>query len=206
MKRTYSFFAWIVSSILLAGTASAQSPCLDALSPAWVHLLANHPALQSAEAKRASQQASLDAAQAAKLPRLDASASYQLNSAVPKLHLEIPLATGQTMVVDRDMGDHDRAELGVTASYAVFTGFAQTRREEAQKFSLDVAQLESANTRNALGLRFGLLHLGIQAARHNLELQILHTGVLHAHVQTLESQERAGVVLPAQKLAALADL
>lgn len=186
----------------LASTVGAAE-----LATAWEQMLRSHPALKVAESRKAARDAGLTAVRAAQLPRVDASANYQYNSELVRTRMEIPALSPGMQSVDRELtvGDHDRAELGVTATYALFTGFAHRNQIAAQDYALKAAEMDLARTRNQLGFQFGMLHWGIRLAEVEARLRASRLEARRAHVHTLETQQNSGVATSAQLLGARAE-
>jgi outer membrane protein TolC len=200
MSRKCISWLW---ALLLGSSAYAGGN----LAQAWQHLLDTNPALKASQAKQQSRMASIDAVKATRLPRLDATATYQVTSETSRIQLQMPaLVPGATPItLDKSLGDHDRAELGLTASYAIFTGFAQTNQIQSQTLILQATGMEQEQLRNNLGLQFGLLHFSIQVAQEESRLRLSRLEARRSHVNTLEVQAKAGVATLAQVLSAKAD-
>lgn len=177
------------------------------LQDAWEQMLQAHPAVKAAEARMSSKEAGLAAVKATRLPKVDASATYQYNTELARTRLEIPALAPGMQPISRELtvGDHDRMELGVTATYPLFTGFAQTNQIAANDYWVKAARKEIDQVRNQLGFQFGMLHLGIRLAEVEARLRASRLEAWRAHVKTLETQVNSGVATSAQLYAARAE-
>lgn len=148
--------------VLMAGSTFAQCP--SALTPAWQSLLATHPAVAAGKSREEAHTLAVAGTRALLLPRLDATAGYQYVTEVPSLDLTLPLGPGATPVaMHKELGTHNRTDLGLTASYMVFSGFSQRHAQTREETALDAAKLDSRQVRAQLALQLGLLDLSLRS-------------------------------------------
>ena len=89
------------------------------LADAYNSMLKSNPALQAAQLRVQSRNEAVNALKGARLPKVDISAGYQYLTEIARMQLDIPpFLPGMSPVsLDRPLGDHDKTELGITASY-----------------------------------------------------------------------------------------
>ncbi|MEO7424703.1 MAG: TolC family protein [Fibrobacteria bacterium] len=135
--------------------------------------------IQRLEIERSQEQ--LSEAKAAWLPSLDALGNYSYTTEVSHLKLNLGGAN-----IDRAIGDHDKMELGVDASYALFTGFARSRNLDAKRAGVKAKEAQWRGTRNQMSMRLAGLYYAWQLAGSQAAYQ---EKVLH-YSQELEKQLR----------------
>lgn len=194
--------------LCLSFPAAAESDLLpSSLQPAWAELCKSHPALKAAQARNRSQQESVQSAKSQTLPRVDAAASYQYTTAVPILDITVPspIPGAQGMSLSRDLGDHDRTELGLTASWLAWSAGARTQAVKAQEELLRASASDQLQLKRSLALQFGMQHLALQVAVREARLRALRLEARNEHLRTLEALAAAGTATRSQVLAARAE-
>jgi outer membrane protein TolC len=114
------------------------------------------------EVERAQDQA-LEA-RAAWLPSVDALGSYGYTTETSRLSLDLPFPPPAGTHIDRPIGDHDKVEAGVDASYALFTGFARGSNVEARRAGVRAREAQWRGARNQMSLRLAALFYAWQLA------------------------------------------
>jgi len=186
---------------LLSMGAQAQESACPVLNQAWQSILAKHPSIQAASEKIKSREASANSLKATQLPKLDASASYQYTSEVAQFNIPIP-----AVAAAMPQGSHNRSELGITASYAIFTGFAQTNSIAAATLATHAQTMDFVQTKNNLALQLGLLHIALQSALEDSRVIQERLQVKMEHVKTIATLKQEGTATQAQVLSAQADV
>lgn len=103
-------------------------------------------------------------ARAAWLPSVDASGTYGYTTETSRLQLDLPFPPPAGTHIDRALGDHDRVEAGLDASYALFTGFARGRNVEAKRLGAKARDAQWRASRNQMSLRLASLFYAWQLA------------------------------------------
>jgi outer membrane protein TolC len=152
------------------------------------------------EADRAREQ--VREAKAAWYPSVDALGNYSYTTETPHFQLNIPGVNIPGFNENRPIGDHDRTELGVDASYALFTGFARERNVDSKRAGAEAKDAQWRGAKNQVSLRLGSLFYawqlaGSQAAYQQKVLQ-------HARDAQKQLQDfvRAGTAVRSRALAA----
>jgi outer membrane protein TolC len=203
----------VLTFLLLACVATLAEPDpgwrrgLEPLAGAWRAMASGNLEVQSAEARLQAGQEAVAAARSTRLPRVDLSGSYQYTTEVANMDLQLPalIPGGSAMSLHKELGDHDRAEMGVLASYAVFTGFAQKAQVDAATWQMKARQESREALLAALGMRMAALHWQVQRVRNSMELWQAEDSVLNNHVHTLQALQSKGQGTAAVVLAARAD-
>jgi outer membrane protein TolC len=139
---------------------------------------------------------------------VDASAGYQYTSALSELQITLPaMAPGAAPIsIDKELGTHDRTDLGLTATYAVFTGFSQSHSQAREERSLEAVQLDGRQTRSDLALQLGLLDIALRSRLVDLQLRRAQLAVRQAWLADWQAREKAGTATRAQVLNAKAEM
>lgn len=196
-------FPWYIFILWLPFSTYPQS----AFKNAWENTLKTQPALQASVYRLKAKEAGLGAARAQMLPKLDATANYQYLTETAHLQITIPTAPPAPPIsMNKELGDHDKAELGITASYALFTGFAKTNQILSQNYAVKTATLETVQIKNQLAFQFYAIHLSMQSLLIEDKLRKQKVSAYIAHVNHLTNQEKSGTATKAQVLSAQADL
>jgi outer membrane protein TolC len=159
-SRPAPLFALLLSAILPApGPALALT-----LGEAQAALFRDNPDLAVLKLETERAEAQVREARAAWLPSLDAFGSYAYTTETGHLQLDLPFPAPAGTHLDRAMGDHDRVESGLDASYPLFTGFARGRKVEAQRLGARAREAQWRAARNQLSLRLAALFYAWQLA------------------------------------------
>ena len=190
-------------SAVLAAAAAAWLPAraLD-LREAQALLFKNNPdlAILKLEVERSEYQ--MREAQAAWLPTVEAAGNYGYATETGRLRLDLPFPPPAGTRIDRTLGDHDRAELGLDAGYALFTGFARGRNLQAKNSGVLAMEAQWRGARNGMSLKLAAMFhawqlAGAQAAYQ--EKAVRHARELSAQLQAFV---RAGTAVRSRALAA----
>jgi outer membrane protein TolC len=171
-------------SVSVALLLAAAAPRALTLREAQDILVRDNPDLivMKLEVERAEDQ--MREARAAWLPSVDALASYGYTTETSRLSLDLPLPPPAGTKIDRPIGDHDRVEAGVDASYPIFTGFARGRNVEAKRLGAKAKDAQWRAARNQMSLRLASLFYAWQLANSQADYQ----GKLLEHARELEKQ------------------
>jgi len=195
----------------LCALTSAEGPAwrdgLQDLGPAWESLLERNLESQTAHARLTAQKEALASAQATRWPRVDFSSSYQYTTEVASLDIALPamIPGAQPTTLHKEMGDHDRSEVGILATYALFTGFAEKARVESAQWQTSARQESLRSLRAQLGLRLVTLHWQIQLTQNFLDFLRSQDSVLTDHVAHMCTLYDNGMVTQAEVLFAQAE-
>lgn len=200
MSRMHGKYLLLCLCCLVSGTEAKSS-----LQQAWQSMWSTHPVLRAAEAKVQKQKADLQTQKSGLWPQIDMTANYQLSSEKSKLQMEMDIPALGSVQVDRDLGDYDRAEVGMTARYALFTGFAQTYRIEAQTLQVEAQEQQKQDVQQRLGYTFWKLVHALESVQVEQSFRRHKVSVQWNHWQLLKDQWSHGVVLEAEVLGAQAD-
>lgn len=191
--------------VLTAGAAMAQCP--SGLGAAWQNLLATHPAVAASTSREEARALAVAGTRASLLPRLDATAGYQYVSEVPSLDLTLPLgAGGKPVTMHKELGTHNRTDLGLTASYVVFSGFSQASAQAREETGLEAAKLDGRQVRAQLALQLGLLDLSLRSRLVDLRQKRERLTVREAWLANWQAREKSGIATKAQVLNAKAEM
>lgn len=189
--------SFLFTAALLAATGHALS-----LHQAQEILFKDNPdlAVQRLEVERSEDQ--LKEAKAAWLPSVDALGNYSYTTETGHLKLDLPFPPPNGTSIDRAIGDHDKVEFGVDASYPLFTGFARGRNVDSKRAGVRAKEAQWRGTRNQMSLRLAALFYawqlaGSQAAYQEKVLQ--HARDLQKQLQDFV---RAGTAVRSSALAA----
>lgn len=186
----------LIAPLLLPAEARALT-----LGEAQVQLFRDNPDLSvlKLEVERAEDQ--VREARAAWLPSVDAMATYGYTTETSRLQLNLPPPIPP---IDRALGDHDRVETGVDASYALFTGFARGQKVEAQRLGVKARDAQFRAARNQMSLRLASLFYTWQLAGAQAAYQ--EKLLVHAREVEKQSQDflKAGTAVRSRLLSAQA--
>lgn len=173
-------FAFLATALLTA----AAAPRALTLREAQDILVRENPDLtvMKLEVERAEDQ--VREARAAWLPSVDALANYGYTTETSRLALDLPLPPPAGTHIDRPIGDHDRMEAGLDASYPLFTGFARGRNVEAKRLGAKAKDAQWRAARNQMSLRLASLFYAWQLANSQAGYQ----AKLLDHARELEKQ------------------
>lgn len=204
IPRTYSrLISRLVPAALCAAALAAPAFALT-LHEAQESLFRSNPdlAIQQLEVERA--QVQVREAKAAWSPSLDAVGNYAYTTERSHLQLDLPFPPPGGTHIDRPLGDNDKAEVGVDASWALFTGFARGRNVESRKAGLRAREAQWRGARNLMSLRLAALYHAWQLAGSQAAFQ----EKLLVHARELERQlgdfVKAGTAVRSRALGAQA--
>lgn len=198
----------VLSVLVLAGT-NLRAACPDpAMKGAWDLVAKNHPALAAARSREEARALSVAATKASLWPRLDATGSWQYVSEVPELRIALPLTLpdGSSPQIRRTLGDHDRAEAGLQASWTLFSGFSSLHAKRREQGSLEAVRSEGAQLRTDLATRLGLLDLALRREAIELRLRRERVASREAAWTRWKARAASGVAMRSQERLARADL
>lgn len=198
-----------IATILVSSWAVARSACPDPfLRDSWDLVARNHPALAASRAREEARAMSVASTGASLWPRLDATGSWQTVSEVPELELSLPLTLpdGSSPRIRRTLGDHDRAEAGLQASWTLFSGFSSLHAKRRERGSLEAVRWEGAQLRTDLATRLGMLDIALR--REAIELRLRRERVASREAAWTRWKVRAdnGSAVRSQERLARADL
>ena len=157
-------------------------------------------AIARLEMKRA--EAQVDEARAAWLPSVDALGNYAYTTEVSRLKFAVPLPGGGTIPLNRELGDHDRVELGVDASMPLFTGFSRGRNVAARRAQSRSREAQWRAAKNQMSLRLAALFYAWQLSH----LQAAYQAKVLEHSREFQKQlqdfVKAGTAVRSRALAA----
>jgi outer membrane protein TolC len=191
----------IITGIILTNIAAPQALTLG---EAQARLFRGNPdlAVLKLEVERAQDQVA--EARSAWLPSVDALGSYGYTTETSRLQLDLPFPPPAGTHIDRSLGDHDRVETGLDASYVLFTGFARGRKVESQRLGVKAREAQLRAARNQMSLRLAALFYAWQlaGAQSNYQEKLLQ----HAHELEKQSQDfvKAGTAVRSRLLTAQA--
>jgi outer membrane protein TolC len=143
-------------------------------------------------------------ARGALLPSIDALGNYSYTTETSRLQLDLPFPPPGGTHLDREIGDHDRVELGADASYALFTGFARGNNVAAKRANVLARAAQERAARNQMSLKLASLFYAWQLAQAQADFQAA-TALYARELQTqLEAFVRAGTAVRSRALGALA--
>lgn len=193
--------------LVALGAAALHAQCPSTLAPAWQSLLATHPAVAASQSREEARRSAIAGTRASLLPRLDATAGYQYVTEVPSLDLTLPIGPGGKPVsMHKELGTNSRTDLGLTASYLVFSGFSQSAAQAREERSLEAVQLDSRQVRSQLALQLGLLDLSLRNRLVDLRQKRERLTVREAWLANWQAREKSGVATKAQILNARAEM
>jgi len=189
------------------GASALYAQCPSTLAPAWQSLLATHPAVAANKSREEARASAIAGTRASLLPRLDATAGYQYATEVSSLDLTLPIGPGGKPVsMHKELGTNSRTDLGLTASYVVFSGFSQSHAQAREETGLDAAKLDSRQTRAQLALQLGLLDLSLKSRLVDLRQKRERLTVREAWLTNWQAREKSGIATKAQVLNAKAEM
>jgi outer membrane protein TolC len=203
-RKTAPRAASLCAAAGLALLSAPAAPRALTLSEAQAALFRDNPdlAVLKLEVERAEDQ--VREARAAWLPSVDALGTYSYATETNRLQLDLPFPPPAGTHIDRALGDHDRVETGVDASYALFTGFARGRRVEAQRLGAKARDAQWRAARNQMSLRLASLFYAWQLAGS----QAAYQEKLLQHALEIEKQSqdfvKAGTAVRSRLLSAQA--
>ena len=172
------------------------------LHDAQTILIRDNPdlAILKLEVERAEAQAR--ESRAAWFPSVDAVGSYSYTTETPHLKLDLPFPPPGGTHIDRALGDHDKMEIGLDATYPLFTGFARGNTMESKRAAIRAREAQLAGARNQMSLRLGSLFYAWQLA----SLQAAYLEKVLGYSRDLQKQlqdfVRAGTAVRSRALAA----
>lgn len=191
-------------SILCAAALAAVPARALTLHEAQDRLFAGNPdlAIMRLEVKRAEGQ--VGEAKSAWSPSLDAVGNYAYTTEQSRLQLDLPFPAPGGTHIERPLGDHDKAEVGVDASWPLFTGFARGHNVESRQAGLRSREAQWRGARNLMSLRLAALYHAWQLAGSQAAFQ----EKLLVHARELERQlgdfVKAGTAVRSRALGAQA--
>jgi outer membrane protein, adhesin transport system len=189
------------------GASALYAQCPSSLGSAWQSLLATHPAVAASKSREDARSSAVVGARASLLPRLDATAGYQYVTEVPSLDLTLPIGPGGKPVsLHKELGTNNRTDLGLTASYLVFSGFSQSSAQAREERGLEAAQLDSRQVRAQLALQLGIMDLSLRSRLVDLRQKRERLTVREAWLTNWQAREKSGIATKAQVLNAKAEM
>ncbi len=198
--------AWI---LVLVSSALAKAACEPhPLAAVWSHLEATHPALAATRQRETAREEAVAQTRASLLPRLDATGSWQYVSEVPTLELSLPspVPGARPLTMERELGDHDRIEAGLTASWVLFSGFSSRHARAREVRALEATRHEGRQVRSMLALQMGLVDLGLRIQAVELRLRRDRVQAKASWMAAWQAREKGGTSTRAQSLQAKAEL
>jgi outer membrane protein TolC len=195
-----SLAARLALAALLA--SSAVPAAALTLREAQAILIRDNPdlAILKLEVERAEAQA--QETKAAWFPSVDAVGSYSYTSETPRLKLDLPIPPPAGTHIERELGDHDKVEVGVDATYPLFTGFARGNNVDAKRAAVQAREAQWRGARNQLSLKLGALYYAWQLA----SAQAAYQDKVLNHARDLQKQlqdfVRAGTAVRSRALGA----
>lgn len=180
MKPAPALFRILPIALL---TAACSGHALT-LHEAQEVLFKNNPdlAVMRLEVERAQDQ--LQEAQASWLPSVDALANYSYATEVSRLQLTLPVGGGGGLPIDRTLGDHDKIEFGLDASYPLFTGFTRGRNVQSKSEGVAAKEAQWRGAKNQVSLKLAALYYAWQLA----QVQTAYQQKVLEHSQALQKQ------------------
>ncbi len=142
-------------------------------------------------------------AQAIWHPSIDAFGNYNYTTEVG--HLTLPLQP-PLQPIQRELGDHDRMEFGIDATYPLFTGFAGQNNIRSKKFAIASQEANIKALKNQMSLRLAGLYTAWSNADKQANFQNKTVEYAQQFTQQTEKFWKAGLVVKTQTLAAVARL
>jgi outer membrane protein TolC len=127
-------------------------------------LFRDNPDLAILKLETERSESQVDEARAAWLPSVDALGNYGYTSEVSRLKLDLPFPPPAGTSIDRPIGDHDKMEAGVDATWPLFTGFARGRNVEAKRAGAKAKDAQWRGARNQMSLKLAALYYAWQLA------------------------------------------
>jgi outer membrane protein TolC len=191
-----------LSAILPAACAAFMPALALDLREAQARLFRNNPDLAILKLEVERSQHQWQEAKAAWMPSVDAMGSYGYATETSRLQLDLPFPPPAGTQIDRTLGDHDRAELGVDAGYALFTGFARGRNQQAKKSGMLAMDAQWRGARNRMSLQLAAMFHAWQLAGAQAAYQ--EKAVRHARELSGQLRDfvRAGTAVRSRALAA----
>lgn len=186
------FFSLIM--LVLAAGASAQQTLPECVRTA----LANNPAVRMAESEAGIAAADLDQAEAAAKPALDFSGSYRRQSSVPELDLAVPLPIFPAGGFK--LGSLDNADLRLTISQPIFTGYRLSQGKKAAEAVTGSRQAELKRQRRELIYRVEAAYAAVLQAQKGAEIARSTRAQVAAHLQDVETMVAAGLARRDERL------
>ena len=206
--RSRLLIAYLHLSITLTGaTEPSWREGLQDLAPAWTSMLSQNSEARAAQARYEAQKENIASAQATRWPRVDFSSSYQYSTEVSSLDISLPVSGpgNPPLELHKQLGDHDRMDVSLLASYAVFTGFSEQARIESAKWQASARKESLIALHSQLGLRLVMLHWQIQQMQGTLALLHSQDSVQNMHVDQVQILLKKGQATQAELLSAEAD-
>ncbi len=126
----------------------------------------------------------LQESKAAWLPSVDAIGNYAYTTETSHLKLTLPFPAPGGTTFDRALGDHDKLDLGLDATYPIFTGFTQGRNQQAKQEAVLSKKAIWQGARNQVSLKLAALYYAWQMS----QLQTEYQEKILEHSQVLEKQ------------------
>lgn len=196
-------------ALLLAHLLVAGGNCGTAgLAASWKSLLATHPGVAASREREKAREAAWEGSAASLWPRVDATGSWQYNTETPRLQLALPSVVPGTppLAIDRELGDHDRVETGVQASWVLFSGFSTTHARRRDERGLEASRADAAQLRSMLASQMAGLDLSIRGEVVELRLRRARLSARTAWLANWQARLEAGTATRSQVLQARADL
>ncbi len=167
-------------------------------------LLRDNPDLSVLRLEVERAEAQVQESQAAWFPSLDAIASYSYTSETPHLKLDLPFPPPDGTHLNRALGDHDKVELGVDATYPLFTGMTRGRNIAAKRAGVELRQAQWQGAKNQMSFKLGALYSAWQMAAAQAGYQEKVLGYSKDLEKQIQDFVRAGTAVRSRSLAATA--
>ena len=190
------------AKILAAAALTALSApgVAETLEEAWVEALASHQQLASAAARRESALLDVEAARAARMPRIDVSGSYAGLDASPRFDF------GGGAISDPLFRDDVLASAGAQLSIPLYMGGSINAGIGAAGASADASEQQFAALTQEIKLATGEHYIQVLRAESALAVARSSVASLDAHTAIAENRFKAGEVPQNDYLAASVSL
>lgn len=186
-----------IAASLLAATAAVHA---ETLEEAWGRALGHDAALAAATAESEAAAAGERAARGARLPQLEAGASYTRLSEAPSLEIDMP---GGSVFRSPPIFEHDTAVLGsASLRLPLYTGGRIASGIEAARQSARAAREQEDSARSTLKLGVAQSYVDVLRSRRALAAAESSVASLKSHVADVQTMVENEAVARADLLAA----
>ncbi len=165
-------------------------------------LLSENPDLTILKLEVEKANSQIEETRASFYPSIDAVSNYSYTSETPKLRLDLPFPAPGGTHIDRELGDHDKMEFGIDATYPIFTGFSRGQNIKAKNAGLAMKTAQWQGAKNQMSLKLGSLYYAWQLASAQAKFQEKVLSYSQDLEKQMQSFVRAGTAVRSRALAA----
>lgn len=190
----------LAMTLMLGSLSAADTLTLPQLQQT---MLEHNHRLAIARRETEAAEAKLDQARAAWHPKLGLSGRYLYQSEKQSIELALPPPMGS---IERNIGDHDRTEIGADLSWPLFTGLGRLYGTRGSRLATEASALNAQELQNRLSLELGMLYFRYELARKTACGRGEQVELLQEHLGHVKDLYDAGIVIRAAVAGAEAGL